>query len=226
MARPTKNPLKKTFKSEYAALVNAIHRCHNEDSAAYGNYGERGITVYEPWQNLAGDGFNLFIKEVGPKPFSGRECSLDRIDTNRGYEPGNLRWSDRKTQQNNLRTNIPKEDRIAIEMATKISGMIPTSIRTRYNKGWSFEEMCLPRLYEEYTQGERSHRNKITPEFIKARNDRVAAKITKRKARSEAIIARNDEIFAKYCDDISATRLAEEYGLSLATISCIIRGVL
>jgi hypothetical protein len=82
---------------EYAALANAIDRCHNQRNHAFADYGGRGITVCDRWR----DSFEAFLADVGPRP-PGR-LSLDRIDNSRGYEPGNCRWATSKQQNNNRR---------------------------------------------------------------------------------------------------------------------------
>lgn len=97
--RKRKSHLKATYIAEYKALINAIHRCHNEKHTSYSDYGARGITVADEWRTE--HGFPLFLDHVGPRPDA--NYSLDRIDNNKGYIYGNLRWTDRKTQQNNRR---------------------------------------------------------------------------------------------------------------------------
>ena len=87
------------FISEYQALKNAVHRCHNENHASFSRYGGRGITVCEAWKGEYG--FFAFLDHIGPRPSPAH--SLDRIDNDKGYYPGNVRWTDRKTQQNNRR---------------------------------------------------------------------------------------------------------------------------
>lgn len=89
----------KILKSEYQALINAIHRCHNSKSAAYANYGGRGIYVCDEWRGI--DGYTKFIAHIGPK--ADKALTLDRIDNDRGYEPGNVRWATRAEQQVNRR---------------------------------------------------------------------------------------------------------------------------
>lgn len=88
------------FKAERDALFNAIARCHNPRNPAYRNYGARGIQVADIYR-VRGSGFAAFLKEVGPRP-SPHHC-IDRIDNNGHYAPGNLRWVDRATNQQNRR---------------------------------------------------------------------------------------------------------------------------
>lgn len=97
--RKRRSQLKSHYIAEYKALINAIHRCHNENHTNYRSYGARGITVADEWRTE--NGFALFLDHVGPRPDANH--SLDRIDNNKGYVYGNLRWTDRKTQQNNRR---------------------------------------------------------------------------------------------------------------------------
>ncbi|MCI1142146.1 hypothetical protein MOP88_07300 [Sphingomonas sp. WKB10] len=88
------------YRAESMALRNAIHRCHNPKHIAYGNYGKRGIFVCDEWRNGT-PGFIAFLAHIGPRPSAAH--SLDRINNDMGYFPGNVRWSDRKTQQLNRR---------------------------------------------------------------------------------------------------------------------------
>lgn len=66
----------------------------------YERYGARGITIHEPWKTNFRS-FELWINSnLGPRPIN---ATLDRIDNNGNYEPGNLRWADPNTQQRNRR---------------------------------------------------------------------------------------------------------------------------
>ena len=60
-------------------------RCNNPNNKDYPRYGGRGITVCEQWSRYAN-----FIADMGLPPSP--EAQLDRIDNDRGYEPGNVRW--------------------------------------------------------------------------------------------------------------------------------------
>lgn len=73
-------------------------RCLNPNVNNYKNYGARGVRVCDAWNN----DFWQFVADMGEPPGPG--YSLDRIDPARGYEPGNVKWSDRTTQNRNRRT--------------------------------------------------------------------------------------------------------------------------
>lgn len=84
----------------------AKQRCYNVNDPRYSTYGARGIKFYDEWVNNYSAFKEYILTNLGEKPESksnkrGDKYSLDRIDVSKGYEPGNLRWSDFKTQSNN-----------------------------------------------------------------------------------------------------------------------------
>jgi hypothetical protein len=81
---------------EYRAWC-AKNRCNNPRNGNWKYYGARGIGVTEEW---LGD-FISFFKYIGPR--TSPKHSLGRIDNERGYEPGNVRWETRTQQNRNRR---------------------------------------------------------------------------------------------------------------------------
>jgi hypothetical protein len=93
---------------EYACWVNLLHRCLNSDNPWYANYGGRGITVAGSWRE-EGTGFMAFLSDVGKRPGAG--YSLDRIDNDGAYAPGNVRWATKGQQNANRRRKDPDRPR-------------------------------------------------------------------------------------------------------------------
>jgi hypothetical protein len=64
---------------------------------AFHNYGGRGIVMHDKWRWSFAD----FLKDLGERP--SLDYSLDRIDVDKNYQPGNCRWATRKEQAANKR---------------------------------------------------------------------------------------------------------------------------
>lgn len=80
----------------YVSWTAMLYRCSTQTSPDYANYGGRGIVVCDRWRT-----FENFLVDMGPRP--SRAHSIDRIDVNGNYEPGNCRWATRSQQQRNKR---------------------------------------------------------------------------------------------------------------------------
>lgn len=79
----------------YRTWVQMRRRCNSPDHKSYKHYGARGIKVCERWQR-----FENFLADVGERP---KGKTLDRIDNDGNYEPGNVRWATTKEQAANKR---------------------------------------------------------------------------------------------------------------------------
>lgn len=82
---------------QYTRWYNMMARCTKPDHQMYPSYGGRGITVCEEWHVPAN--FYRYLEEVlGPCP---PDHSIDRVDNNGNYEPGNIRWASASQQNTN-----------------------------------------------------------------------------------------------------------------------------
>lgn len=105
---------------EYRAWCGMKDRCFNENTERFRHYGERGITICPEWLSS----FSDFLDYVGRRP---RECnSIGRIDVNKGYEPGNVRWENASQQARSRTDNIWviwNDERMVLKDAVTIAGV-------------------------------------------------------------------------------------------------------
>lgn len=88
---------------EYYVWRTMKARCLNPNNPKWERYGARGIKVHEPWVN----DFQAFYNYVGPRPSD--EHSIDRIDNDGHYEPGNVRWATAQEQVDNRECTLKVE---------------------------------------------------------------------------------------------------------------------
>lgn len=121
-------------RREYATWRNMLQRCERPESPDFSRYGGRGISVCERWHSFA-----AFLADMGAKP---EGMSIDRIDNDGNYEPGNCRWATKKEQGRNRRTNrkvtFNGETLTPAEWAERL-GMSREVMHQRL-KRWSTEE--------------------------------------------------------------------------------------
>lgn len=125
---------------EHRAWRHMKERCYNPNAKDFKNYGARGIKVCKKWRKS----FMAFFNYIGKKPH--KNFSIDRINNNGNYCPGNVRWTNRKTQANNSRRNCL----ITIDGVTKniiqwaeTMGISKLTICNRLHMGWPHEKAIL-----------------------------------------------------------------------------------
>jgi hypothetical protein len=123
-----------------------LQRCDNAKAPNYYLYGGRGISVCDKWRS-----FKNFFEDMGEAP---RGFTLNRIDNNGNYTPGNCNWIDRRNQQRDTRLNhwliYNGEMRCLIEWA-EISGLGEVVLTNRIQRGWSIED-ALTRPVRRHTE--------------------------------------------------------------------------
>ena len=120
-------------------------RCENPKHPEFKNYGARGIAVDPTWLD-----FPTFRAAVGDRPSMNLE--LDRIDNNKNYEPGNVRWATRAEQCANTRGTVNVEVApgkfLPRDVAARKYGVPEATLKYRLNAGWdTYTALRAPRGY-------------------------------------------------------------------------------
>ncbi len=119
----------------YAAWSSMKGRCLCPTDQKFPIYGARGIRVCERWASS----FSSFVDDMGQRPDG---TTLERIDTNGHYEPGNCRWATQVEQQNNRRNNRRIEhggESLTLAEWARRTGINQSTIWLRLRAGWTPE---------------------------------------------------------------------------------------
>lgn len=118
------DPTHKTWRS-------MIYRCNRVGS----HYHKRGIKVHPSWES-----FEQFLADVGPRPSP--KHSIDRIDNDGDYEPGNVRWATSVTQNRNKSDNVELSFQgrtMCLAAWADALGITKQALSGRLRKGWPLE---------------------------------------------------------------------------------------
>lgn len=143
-------------------LIAARHRCTKPGHPEWKNYGARGITFFAGWAGRGGAA--RFSEHIGPRPSAAH--SLDRIDNDKGYEPGNVRWASGKDQHRNTRANrlvtIGGETKCVAAWCEHY-GIKASTVWGRVTRGMSYETAFkMPIGWSGH-----NHSGKLTPEQVR-----------------------------------------------------------
>lgn len=139
-----KDPITGKKSRLYHIWEDMKSRCNNPNNKRYKDYGGRGIVVCEFW---ASNYFN-FHQWAYLHGYSD-ELTIDRLNTDGNYEPGNCKWSTPKMQGNNRRTCVlityNGETRTQTEWA-EIIGAGVHLIKQRLKRGWTIERALTTKV--------------------------------------------------------------------------------
>lgn len=135
----------RTKEKSYKTWCFIKQRCYNKKDVDYPYYGGRGVRISDEWINNP----ELFCEYVESLPrYSEDGTTIDRINPNRNYERGNLRWLSLGEQQSNKRNNVFLTfDGRTMTMTewAKETGIAQTTLSRRKKAGWSVEQMLTIR---------------------------------------------------------------------------------
>lgn len=149
-----KNALKHgmSHSPEYKAWDGARERCFNPKNRKFPIYGGRGITMCKDWR---GD-FRKFISYMGLKPTP--KHTLERLDGNKGYEPGNCIWALYSKQNNNRSFNrhlVVDGVKMTVAQAAKVTDIPHATILSRLDAGKSDQEAISGEKYRRVARKDR-----------------------------------------------------------------------
>lgn len=140
----------KSSSPTYISWLAMNQRCHNRRHQHWEFYGGAGIRVHPDWRGRGG--FERFLAHVGPRP---KGHTLDRIDRELGYVPGNVRWANAYVQafnhgkvQEAKRYRAPGPDGKVRELTVSewatLLQMRPDTLRLRIRKGMGDRAFSTP----------------------------------------------------------------------------------
>lgn len=133
----------RTRMPEYRAWAAMKSRCSNPKEKCSAYYLGRGITVCEEWKAS----FSAFLEHIGPRPSA--KHSLDRIDNDGHYEPGNVRWVTQREQLLNRRGTRMVEvggQSMALSDYARVSGIRYGTLLERLKHGVPLDMPVAKRL--------------------------------------------------------------------------------
>ncbi len=142
----------RTKRPEYVIWLGIVSRCLTPSTSSWASYGGRGIKVCDRWRTS----FEAFISDMGVRPSI--DHSVDRIDNNGNYEPGNCRWATRSEQARNTRVSTA----MTVNGTTRtipdwsdLTGLPIGTLRARLRYGWSPERaVSTPPLIQRKRKGD------------------------------------------------------------------------
>lgn len=138
-----------SYSPDYRSWVGMKQRCENPKNPRWASYGERGIKVCGRWQD-----FSNFHADMGPRP---EGTTLDRINNDGDYEPGNCRWATKKEQYSNMSKSLTfRGEQLSRKAWARRIGVSVQTITHRLRTGWPLEDVLTAGQYAAYHMGKRA----------------------------------------------------------------------
>ena len=126
----------------YSIWASMLQRCRSSYATNFAYYGGRGIKVCDRWSD-----FRNFLADMGECP---KGLTIDRIDVDGNYEPGNCRWSTQAEQNRNKRPQknsimvVYRGEEMALSIAARLSGLNKDTVYSRIRRGEAGEALFRP----------------------------------------------------------------------------------
>lgn len=142
---------------------NMMSRCYNKNHRYFSRYGGRGIEVCDQWKGRP----QQFYADMGDRP---AECTLDRIDNDKGYAPDNCRWATASEQARNRVDSLfvtYEGESVDIHEASRKSGINVRTLKDRIKtQGLSGDDLFRPLMSnQERTSKSGKSRRKVAKVF-------------------------------------------------------------
>lgn len=132
----------KTAENPMYSLWNGIRsRCYNTNSISYGYYGQRGISMHTEWKNDFSKFATDILTSIGRKPHP--FYTIDRIDNNGDYVPGNIRWvAPMKQARNRSSKKVSETAGLALAVLYKYYDVTGSKLKDVYNEYLAENDSC------------------------------------------------------------------------------------
>lgn len=126
----------KTKTRAFKTWLHMKERCLNKNCKQWKHYGGRGIKICSKWENS----FEAFFADMGDRP---KNLTIERIDNNGDYRPGNCRWATQKEQNQNYRRCLfftINDETLNLKQWSNRLGINYLSLYKKINGGMSFHD--------------------------------------------------------------------------------------